>query len=470
MPIEIPPGLILIAAGLLLPLVPYLFRALLLLIAPLVTLWLVWQVPDGAVVTVDFLDLTWMFPKDANVDPKAFELILVQGDKLSRLFATVFAFMAFGGGLFSLTQKNVTELAAAFCYAGSAIGVVFAGDILTVFVFWEVMALGSTLVIWCGGHAASGTAGMRYVCIHLLGGVLLMAGVMDYIIATQSLAFGVGAIHEILGLDRPGTWLSSGRLPDQCRRAASLRLAAGCLPRGVVHGHGLSLRLHHQDRRLCAYPRLPRLRYSDLDRRLHDLLRHRLCAARERHAAHPGLLDRQPGRLHGHRHRHRRLQQSGIQCPGIERRGLPRLHAHYLQGTAPDVGGLGAADDGQAQVHRSWRPVSVHAADHGLRHYRRARNLVLPIHLGLRLEIHDLRQRRRAANGLCLFRADGGVCRRLPARRHQVPLVRLLPEGFRVATTGSALEYAPGDAAVRGGLHRPSVSGRSRSTPCCPTR
>ena len=207
MPIEIPPGLILIAAGLLLPLAPQFVRAGLLLIAPLLTLWLVWQVPDGVALRMDFLDLSWMFPKNANVDPKAFDLILIQGDKLSRLFATVFAFMAFGGGLFSLTQKNTAELAAAFCYAGAAIGVVFAGDILTVFVFWELMAIGSTLVIWCGGQTASGAAGLRYVCIHLLGGVLLMAGVMDYIIATQSLAFGVGAIHQILGLDRPGTWL-----------------------------------------------------------------------------------------------------------------------------------------------------------------------------------------------------------------------------------------------------------------------
>lgn len=211
MPIELPPGLILIAAGLLLPFLPQVIRGAVMLLAPLATLWLVWQVPDGAVLTLDFIDLAWLFPADAKVDPEKLKVVLIQGDKLSRLFATVFTIMAFGGGLFALHRESSMELAAAFCYAGAAVGVVFAGDFLTVFIFWEVMAIGSTIVIWSGGMQASGAAGMRYVCIHLLGGVLLMAGIMDYVLATQSLAFGRagigGAIHQVLGPDRVGTWL-----------------------------------------------------------------------------------------------------------------------------------------------------------------------------------------------------------------------------------------------------------------------
>ena len=85
-----------------------------------------------------------------------YELALVKGDALSRLFATVFALMAFAGGLFALNQNRVVELAAAFCYAGSAIGVVFAGDLLTVFIFWELMAIASTLVVWSAGPSARG--------------------------------------------------------------------------------------------------------------------------------------------------------------------------------------------------------------------------------------------------------------------------------------------------------------------------
>ena len=81
----------------------------------------------------------------------------------------------------------MVELAAAFCYAGSAIGVVFAGDLITLFVFWELMAIASTLVVWSAGPSARG-AGLRYAAIHLLGGVLLMAGIAGEVAATGSLA------------------------------------------------------------------------------------------------------------------------------------------------------------------------------------------------------------------------------------------------------------------------------------------
>ena len=61
--------------------------------------------------------------------------------------------MAVGGGLFALSQASRVEVPAAFVYAGSAIGVALAGDLVTVFVFWELMAIGSTLVIWSAGTA-----------------------------------------------------------------------------------------------------------------------------------------------------------------------------------------------------------------------------------------------------------------------------------------------------------------------------
>ena len=118
---------------------------------------LVCLVPDGPVWQARFLEHT--------VTP-------LQGDKLSRLFATIFSLMAAGGGLFALGQKSRVEMPAAFLYAGSAIGVALAGDLITLFVFWESMAVGSTLVLWSAGGPASYRAARRYLMIHLLGGVL----------------------------------------------------------------------------------------------------------------------------------------------------------------------------------------------------------------------------------------------------------------------------------------------------------
>jgi multicomponent Na+:H+ antiporter subunit D len=140
---------------------------------PLLTIWLVTQVPDGAILKFSFL---------------GFDLIPLRGDKLSRLFAFVFALMAFVGALFALGQERTTELVAAFVYAGSAICVALAGDLITVFIFWELMAIGSTLVVWCGRPSARG-AGLRYASIHLLGGVLLMAGIAGEIAASGTPTF-----------------------------------------------------------------------------------------------------------------------------------------------------------------------------------------------------------------------------------------------------------------------------------------
>src|SRR5690606_4151628 len=77
----------------------------------------------------------------------------------------------------------------ALVYAGSAIGAALAGDLVTLFVFWEAMAVASTLVLWSAGPKAY-AASRRYLAVHLLGGVVLMAGIAGHVAATGSVAFG----------------------------------------------------------------------------------------------------------------------------------------------------------------------------------------------------------------------------------------------------------------------------------------
>ena len=182
----VPPGLLLILGSLLLPLFGLRLRAVLVLGLPLLTLALVWQVPDGASLRVPFLE---------------YELVPVQGDRLSRLFGTIFAIMAFAGGLFALNRARVVELVAAFISAGSAIGVCFAGDLITLVIFWELLALSSTLLVWSAMTDQSYHAGMRYLVIHLLGGVLLMVGVIGQVADSGSVMF------TAMTLDGPAQWL-----------------------------------------------------------------------------------------------------------------------------------------------------------------------------------------------------------------------------------------------------------------------
>jgi len=180
------PGLILVLAGLALGLLHGRARAALALAAPLAAIGILLWVGEGVHWSGRYLGI--------EVTPYAV-------DALSRLFALIFAIMAFGGALYALGQPSRLELPAAFVYAGSAIGAALAGDLLTLFVFWELMALGSTLVIWSAGTAPAWAASRRYLAVHLLGGVLLLAGVAGHVSDTGSAAF------VRMALDSPAHWL-----------------------------------------------------------------------------------------------------------------------------------------------------------------------------------------------------------------------------------------------------------------------
>ncbi|GJM09199.1 MAG: Na(+)/H(+) antiporter subunit D [Lysobacteraceae bacterium] len=183
--IEIP-GLILFAGALLVALTRGVVRTAILLLAPAITLWWVWSVPDGVVATVTYLD---------------YSIELVEGSPVRRLFATVFSIMAFVGALFAFRHAKTYELAAALAYAGGAVGVCFAGDLITLFLFWELMALFSTILVFCGATEKARAAGIRYAVIHLLGGVILKVGIVALTVKTGSVD-----IRALSATDF-GTWM-----------------------------------------------------------------------------------------------------------------------------------------------------------------------------------------------------------------------------------------------------------------------
>ena len=180
------PGLLLIFSGLLIPFIHGFKRTLFILIMPCLSLLSVWSMPFGSDCSIQYLD---------------YELILINLDSLSRLFIIVFAITVFTVGLFCYKQASSTELSAAYVYAGGAMSVVLAGDLISLFIFWELMALASTLVIWSAQNEKSYKAGMRYISIHLLGGVILMCGIAGYVYETNSIAFTHMQLNSI------STWL-----------------------------------------------------------------------------------------------------------------------------------------------------------------------------------------------------------------------------------------------------------------------
>ena len=180
------PGLLLIAGAFVVGALRGTPRAVVALGLPAAAVAIVLMVPEGAHWSGRWLGM--------DIAPYAV-------DRLSRLFALIFAIMMTGGALFALSQPSRLELPAAFVYGGSAIGAALAGDLATLFVFWELMAIGSTLVIWSAGTAPAYRASLRYLAIHLLGGALLFAGIAGHAVETGSVAFAR------LALDSPAHWL-----------------------------------------------------------------------------------------------------------------------------------------------------------------------------------------------------------------------------------------------------------------------
>jgi multicomponent Na+:H+ antiporter subunit D len=179
------PGLVMMICGLVLLPLRGAARTGVVIAGPLAVLALVWWLPEGPSQPVPWL---------------GYQLVPFNSDALARLFASAFAAVALAGGLFALRQERRAEIPVAYLYAGGAIGVAFAADFLTLFVFWEAMAVLAAVIVWMGGPKARG-AGQRYIVVHLLGGVLLMAGIAGHVAATGSIAIGP------MALDSPAAWL-----------------------------------------------------------------------------------------------------------------------------------------------------------------------------------------------------------------------------------------------------------------------
>ena len=149
--IFIHPGFLLIIFGILLTLIK---NKYITIIIPLISFFILTLMPDGMQNTISY---------HTN------ELIFLNIDKLSKLFSYIFLLILFFTLIFSFNQSNRKEISAAFIYAGSAISVILCGDLITLFIFWEIMAIASTIIIWCGSNS-SYYSGIRYLFVHLLGG------------------------------------------------------------------------------------------------------------------------------------------------------------------------------------------------------------------------------------------------------------------------------------------------------------
>ena len=182
--IEFNPGLIMILGGLLLPLIPRAGRRALLLALPLAGLAYTTALAPETLVTSTFFSYT---------------LELLRVDKLALVWGYIFHIAAFLGGLYSLHEDDTLQGSMSQIYMGSAVAAVFAGDLITLFVFWELTAVSSVFLIWATGTERSFRAGMRYLIIQVGSGVLLLAGAILILADTGSIAFDHIGIESLGG-------------------------------------------------------------------------------------------------------------------------------------------------------------------------------------------------------------------------------------------------------------------------------
>ncbi len=175
------PSLLFFVGALILPVLPRPARNAVILLVPAAAFFLIASLEPGT---------GWHYRLFG------FDLTLMRVDKLAKAFGYVFTINAFAAFLFAQHLRHAHEHVAALFYIGASLGAVFAGDLISLYLFWEVMAIASTFLILARRTEKSLQAGLRYVLIHLGGGLLLLAGILLYIQATGSVTFEAFTLRD----------------------------------------------------------------------------------------------------------------------------------------------------------------------------------------------------------------------------------------------------------------------------------
>ena len=197
MPEALHPAALYLVGALIIPFLRGTLRQSVALAIPIAGLVNFFQIPEGVHWSFTLMD---------------FELILGRADGWSLIFLNIFTVLSFVGILYILKENRSLDLSAGLLYAGAAMGVVLAGDLITLFFFWEMLTLGAVLCILARKTADAGRAAYRYLLVHVLGGVVLLAGLMIHLADGGSVAFdkielsGLGAWLMFLGFGINCAW------------------------------------------------------------------------------------------------------------------------------------------------------------------------------------------------------------------------------------------------------------------------
>ena len=172
----------------------WLHPSVVLILGALVIPFLKGSIQQGYRVALALVFIFLVFQTQAGVYGQfqfaGLDVVTGRADKLSLAFAYVFSLITLIATIYSLHVKDNIQHVSALFYAAAATGVAFAGDLLTLYVFWEMMMLASVWLIWRRATKTAYAAGYRYLLVHAVSGVMLLAGIVLFYGETGSLAFG----------------------------------------------------------------------------------------------------------------------------------------------------------------------------------------------------------------------------------------------------------------------------------------
>jgi multicomponent Na+:H+ antiporter subunit D len=202
-----------LAAALVPPTAPTGRRAL-SLAAPAASLWLLLSLGDGARILLPLFGQDW---------------VLLRLDALGYVFALAFILYAFIAAIYAWQETGAGPKAASLGLCGAGVGVVLAGDLLSLFLFWEWLTITSLFLIWLGNTPGAWAAGLRYVAFHLLGALMLLVGILSRVADGET---GFAAMT----LDHWSSWLILGGMLTNAAVPPLHAWLSDAYPRASVFG------------------------------------------------------------------------------------------------------------------------------------------------------------------------------------------------------------------------------------------
>ena len=178
-----PPGLIMIIGALLIPFLPHIIR----------------QIYMVVLILVSAYALTLGFGIHSKIEIMDIQFIIFQSDALTLPFAIIFHIAAILNVIYGAHEKHWNQHVAIMSYSGAAIAAVHAGDLLTLFVWWEATAFTSVFLILASKTKRSYKSAFRYILIQVGSGMFLLAGAILLMSETGNAEFKNFDINSLYG-------------------------------------------------------------------------------------------------------------------------------------------------------------------------------------------------------------------------------------------------------------------------------